>query len=177
VGIGRRAEGLTDQRGLLNSSGKMLVYHTPPFAADTDIAGFFKLSAWISLDQKDTDFVAAIYEIKSDGSSVSLSDDLLRARYRKSFRDAELVKPGTVERYDFDHFTFQARRIAKGSRLRLVIAPINSQWSQKNYGSGGVVANESGKDARKVTVTLYHDAARPSALYIPLAAKSSIAAK
>jgi putative CocE/NonD family hydrolase len=169
--------GLTDQRGLLNSSGKMLVYHTPPFAADTDIAGFFKLSAWISLDQKDTDFVAAIYEIKSDGSSVSLSDDLLRARYRKSFRDAELVKPGTVERYDFDHFTFQARRIAKGSRLRLVIAPINSQWSQKNYGSGGVVANESGKDARKVTVTLYHDAARPSALYIPLAAKSSIAAK
>jgi putative CocE/NonD family hydrolase len=169
--------GLTDQRGLLNSSGKMLVYHTPPFAADTDIAGFFKLSAWISLDQKDTDFVAAIYEIKSDGSSVSLSDDLLRARYRKSFRDAELVKPGAVERYDFDHFTFQARRIAKGSRLRLVIAPINSQWSQKNYGSGGVVANESGKDARKVTVTLYHDAARPSALYIPLAAKSSIAAK
>ena len=25
--------GLTDQRGMLNSSGKMLVYHTPPFAS------------------------------------------------------------------------------------------------------------------------------------------------
>ena len=30
------------------------------------------------------------------------------------------MKPGAVERYDFDHFTFAARRIAKGSRLRLV---------------------------------------------------------
>ncbi|HEY6895412.1 MAG TPA: CocE/NonD family hydrolase [Rhodanobacteraceae bacterium] len=169
--------GLTDQRGPLNSSGKMLVYHTPPFAADTDIAGFFKLSAWISIDQPDTDFVAAVYEIKSDGSSVSLSDDLLRARYRKSFRDAEPVKPGAVERYDFDHFTFQARRIAKGSRLRLILAPVNSQWSQKNYNSDGVVANESGKDARKVTVTLYHDASHPSALYVPLAAKSSVSTK
>jgi putative CocE/NonD family hydrolase len=167
--------GLTDQRGMLNSSGKLLVYHTPPFAADTDIAGFFKLSAWISLDQPDTDFVASVYEIKPDASSVSLSDDLLRARYRKSFRDAEPVKPGAVERYDFDHFTFQARRIAKGSRLRLVLAPVNSEWSQKNYNSGGVVSNESGKDAKKVTVTLYHDASHPSALYVPLAVKSSVA--
>jgi len=106
-----------------------------------------------------------------------LSDDVLRARYRKSFRDAELVKPGAIERYDFDHFTFQARRIAKGSRLRLVISPLNSQWSQKNYNSGGVVANESGKDAKKVTVTLYHDAAHASALYVPLAAASSVKSK
>ena len=169
--------GLTDQRGVINSAGKILVYHTPAFAADTDLAGFFKLSAWISLDQPDTDFVTAVYEIKQDGSSVALSDDMLRARYRKSFRDAQPVKPGAVERYDFDHFTFTARRIAKGSRLRLILAPVNSLWSQKNYNSGGVVANESDKDARKVTVTLYHDASRPSALYVPLAAASSVTAK
>ena len=50
-------------------------------------------------------------------------------------------------------------------------------YSQKNYNSGGVVANESGKDARKVTVTLYHDATHPSALYVPLAAASSVPAK
>jgi putative CocE/NonD family hydrolase len=169
--------GLTDQRGMLNSAGKILVYHTLPFAADTDLAGFLKLSAWISLDQPDTDFIAAVYEIKSDGSSVALSDDMLRARYRKSLREAEPVKPGAVERYDFNHFSFAARRIAKGSRLRLVIAPVNSLWSQKNYSSGGVVAMESGKDARKVTVTLYHDAAHPSALYLPISATSSVASR
>ena len=50
-------------------------------------------------------------------------------------------------------------------------------WIQKNYNSGGDVSRESGKDARKVTVTLYHDASRPSALYLPIAAKSSMPAK
>jgi len=35
------------------------------------------------------------------------------------------------------------------------------------------VADESGKYARAVTVTLYHDAARPSALYLPMAAAAT----
>ncbi len=171
------AEGLTDQRGLLMSSGKLLVYHTPPFAKDTDLAGFFKLSAWIALDQPDTDIQAAVFEIAVDGDSVFLASDQMRARYRNSLREAELVTPGRVERYDFDHFTFSARRIRKDSRLRLVIAPVNSLHAEKNYNSGGVVAQESGKDARKVTVTLYHDAERPSALYLPIAAASSVPAE
>jgi putative CocE/NonD family hydrolase len=169
--------GLVDQRGILMASGKALFYHSAPFAEDTDLAGFFKLSAWISLDQPDTDIGVSVYEIKPDGSSVFLASDALRARYRHSLREATLVKPGAVERYDFDRFTFVARRIGKGSRLRLAIGPLNSMYAEKNYNAGGVVAAESGKDARKVTVSLYHDAAHPSALSLPLAAASSVAAK
>lgn len=169
--------GLIDQRGILMASGKALFYHSAPLAEDTDLAGFFKLSAWISLDQPDTDIGVSVYEIKPDGSSVFLTSDALRARYRHSLREATLVKPGAVERYDFDRFTFVARRIGKGSRLRLAIGPLNSMYAEKNYNAGGVVAAESGKDARKVTVSLYHDAAHPSALSLPLAASSSVAAK
>lgn len=168
---------LTDQRGTQLSSGKQLVYHTPVFERDTDIAGFFKLFAYIALDQPDTDFTAKLYELKSDGSVVFLTQELKRARYRASLREAVLVTPGAVERYDFERFNFTARRLSKGSRLRLVIAPLNSITMQKNYNSGGVVAEESGKDARKVTVTLYHDAQHPSALYVPIAAKSSVSSK
>lgn len=166
-----------DQRPTLMSSGKQLVYHTPAFERDTDVAGFFKLSAYIALDQPDTDFVARIYEIKPDGGSVQLTQEFQRARYRKSLREQTPVVPGEVERYDFERFTFTARRIAKGSRLRLVISPLNSLFMQKNYNSGGVVADESAADARKVTVTLYHDASRPSALIVPIAAASSVKAK
>ena len=165
---------LTDQRSVMMASGKALFYHSPPFGADTDVAGFFKLSAWISLDQPDTDIMVGLAEIKADGSSVFLTSDSLRARYRKSLREAELVKPGAIERYDFSRFSFVARRIARGSRLRLMIAPINSMYAEKNYNAGGVVAGESGKDARKVTVALYHDAAHPTALTMPVAAKSSV---
>lgn len=162
---------LTDQRWILQQSGKYLVYHSAPFEHDLDIAGFFRLSAYIALDQPDTDFHAMLWEIQPDGSNVFLSDDMLRARYRTSARRSQLVAKGRIERYDFDHFTFVARRIQRGSRLRLVIAPMNSMYSEKNYNSGGVVADETGKDARTVTVSLYHDAQHPSALYLPLAAK------
>jgi putative CocE/NonD family hydrolase len=165
--------GLTDQRGVMLAAGSTLFYHSPVFNAATDLAGFFKLSAWIALDQPDTDIGVSIYEVKADGSSVFLSGDAMRARYRSSLREAHRVEVGAIERYDFERFSFVARRIAKGSRLRLAIGPINSMYAEKNYNSGGVVAAESGKDARSVTVKLYHDAAHPSALSMPIAAASS----
>jgi len=59
--------------------------------------------------------------------------------------------------------------LAPGSRLRLVIGPINSIYTQKNYNSGKAVSDESMADARAVTVTLLHDKAHPSTLYVPLA--------
>jgi len=164
---------LTDQRAELMPGLPQLVYHTAPFESDTDLAGFFKLSAWIELDQPDTDIAVSIQEIKADGSSLLLSRDALRARYRHGPREARLVRPGSVERYDFHGFDFMAQRIAKGSRLRLVIAAVNSMYAEKNYNTGGVVASESGKDARSVRVTLHHDPKYPSALSVPIAAKSS----
>ncbi len=164
---------LVDQRGVYLSGKNQLVYHTAPFDADTDVAGFFRFDAWLSLDQRDTDISAAVYEIRPDGSSVFLASDAIRARYRHDPRKAELVEPGKIERYRFEHFTFVARTIAKGSRLRLVVGPVDSPFAQHNYNGGGVVAEETAKDAKTVTVRLYHDAERPSALFVPIAAATT----
>lgn len=161
-------DSLTDQRMLLASTGKQLIYHSAPFEKQVEISGFFRLSAWISIDQPDTDFRVWIYEIGLDGSSVLLSTDSMRARYRESFRNARLVHTCEPLHYQFERFTFVSRQVGKGSRLRLVIGPINSIHSQKNYNSGGVVAEESMRDARLVTVKLFHNESYPSALYVPL---------
>jgi putative CocE/NonD family hydrolase len=176
-GIWTSASGLTEQSGLLGAAGKTLVYHTPAYEQDVELAGSFKLSAFIALDQPDTDIAAFVYEIKPDGGSVLLASDMQRARYRQSLREPALAKPGAVERYDFTHFDFIARRIAKGSRLRLAIGPVNSRYIEKNYNAGGIVAEESGKDARPVTVTVYHDPAHRSALYLPIAAPAKSTGK
>ena len=118
--------------------------------------------------QPDTDFAVSVYEIRQDGSSVRLTDDRLRARYREGNRAANLITAHLPLRYDFSQFTFISRLITKGSRLRLVIAPINSIYAQKNYNAGGDVSAESIHDARAVTVTLFHDKAHPSVLYVPI---------
>ena len=162
---------ITDQRWILQQSGKYLVYHTATFEKDVDIAGFFNLSAYIALEQTDTDFHVAVFEIQPDGTNVFLSDDMLRARYREGDRVARPVTKGRVERYDFNRFTFVAGRIQAGSRLRLVIAPMDTLYSEKNYNSGGVIADETGNDARTVNVSLLHDDQHPSALFVPIAAQ------
>jgi uncharacterized protein len=166
-------ESLTDQSLVLARHGKHLVYHSAPFENDTDVSGFFKLTAWIAIDQPDTDLAAFIYEIRPDGSSIRLTDDRRRARYRLSTREARLIDTRKPLRYDFDQFTFISRQINKGSRLRLVIGPINSIYSQRNHNSGGDVSAESASDARTVTVTLYHDRAHPSALFVPVGRMAS----
>lgn len=158
----------TDQRIVLDLGDAGLVYHSEPFPAAVEIAGQVKLALWMSLDVPDADFLVGLFEIRPDGSSVLLASDMLRARYRRSLETAQLVTPGTVERYDFDGFAWFARRVEKGSRLRLVVTALNSLFFEKNYHAGGVVANESGQDARTAHVTVWHDAGHPSALSIPL---------
>jgi len=157
-----------DQTGVLNLFGNGLVYHSEPFPEATEISGNLKLTAWISMDVPDTDFEVNVFEILPDGTSIYLTGDAMRARYRESLREAKLAKPGEINRYEFNSFMFFSRRIAKGSRLRLVIDCPNSIQSEKNYNSGGVVAQESGKDARTAHITLYHDAQHPAALEVPI---------
>jgi putative CocE/NonD family hydrolase len=159
--------GLIDQRHALNLSGNGLVYHSEPFAVATEITGYLKLIAWIALDVPDTDFTVTVYEIKPDGTSIALTDDTQRARYRQSLRREHLVTPGSIERYEFGSFRFFSRRLEKGSRLRLVFSSPNSIYLEKNYNSGGDVASESRKDARTAHVTLYQDAEHSSYLEIP----------
>lgn len=161
-------ESLVDQRMVHAAVGRQLIYHTSPFEDDVEVIGFFSLCAWISIDQPDTDFQASIYEVDLNGNCTLLTKDSVRARYRESLREARLITEPGPQLYKFDRFMFVARRIYKGSRLRLVIGPINSIYSQKNYNSGGFVSNESSADARTVTVKLFHNSAYPSALYVPI---------
>lgn len=78
------------------------------------------------------------------------------------------MTPGEINCYHFDSFTVFSRRIVQGSRLRLLFSSPNSLYMQKNYNSRGVVADESGQDARTAHVTLYHDPEHPSYPELPL---------
>ena len=159
---------LTSQRAAMNLYGEGLVYHSEPFGAATEITGFVKLTVWLKMDVPDTDLEADLFEILPDGGSVSLTSDTMRARYRESLREAKPVPAGATEKYVFDNFTFFSRRIAKGSRLRLIVSSVNSTGAEKNYNSGGMVAAETGKDAKTAHITLIHDAEHPSALELPM---------
>jgi uncharacterized protein len=157
-----------DQTFPLSISKAGLVYHTEPLPNETPFVGCPALTLWVTIDTPDVDLECDLYEIQPDGTSIALWSDLRRLRYRGSLREAKLVKPGEVVRCDFNPGTFVARRLMKGSRLRLVVTAVNSISWQKNYCSGGVVAEETAKDARTCNVQVYHDAEHASMIQLPL---------
>lgn len=159
---------LTSQRGAMNLYGEGVVYHSEPFAEAAEITGFAKLAVWLKMDVPDTDLEVDLFEILPDGGSVELTSAAMRARYRESLREAKPVPAGATEKYVFDNFTFFSRRIAKGSRLRLIVGSMNSTGTEKNYNSGGIVAAETAKDAKTAHISLVHDAEHPSTLELPI---------
>ena len=157
-----------DQTYALSIGKDGLVYHTELLPKETPLIGCPAVTLWLSIDTPDVDLSANLYEIQPDGTSIALWSDTRRLRYRESLREEKLVKPGEMVRCDFNPELFVARRLMKGSRLRLVISSPNSIHLQKNYCSGGVVAEETAKDARTCHVQVYHDATHPSTIQLPL---------
>ena len=145
-----------------------LVYHTEALPNETPFIGCPAVTLWVSIDTPDVDLSANLYEIQPDGTGIVLWSDTRRLRYRDSLRKEKLVKPGEIVRCDFNPGLFVARRLVKGSRLRLVVSSSNSIHWQKNYCSGGVVADETAKDARTCHVRVFHDATHPSTIQLPL---------
>jgi len=157
-----------DQRFALSIGTDGLVYHSDPLPNEMPLVGCPQIALWVSIDTPDTDLSADLYEIQPDGTSIALWSDLRRLRYRESLRQEKLVKPGEIVKCDFAPGLFVARRLMKGSRLRLVISSSNSIFWQKNYNSGGVVADETAEDTRTAHIQVYHDTAHASLIQLPL---------
>ncbi len=163
----------TEMRIIAANDGKQLVYQSTPFAADTEVSGFFSLDLWLSIDQPDTDFRVLVQSVAPDGGAILLTQDTVRARYRTGLRTPALITTGDPLLYRFDTFHFTSRLIRAGECLRLIIGPWNSIYTQKNYNSGGSVADEMMADARTVTVVLHSGGKHKSTLLVPLAARQT----
>ncbi|MEM9530043.1 MAG: CocE/NonD family hydrolase [Pseudomonadota bacterium] len=159
---------ILDQTEVMLTEGDGLIYHSARFAEPLEISGYITFEGWFELDVPDTDINVTLYEVRADGSSVALTGQPMRVRYRNGLDEAEPFSPGSVERLVFDQFYFFSRQVAKDSRLRLFIRPANNVEQQRNYNSGKVVAQETRADARVATVRLHAGAGRGSRLVLPV---------
>jgi len=150
--------------------GPKLIYHSRPVEEPFELSGQMRLDAWIELNVPDTDLAAWVYEIRPTGKTIHLGWTKLRARHRNGVETAELAQPGTVQQYTLDRFYWTSQRVQKGSRIRLVIAPLNDPAWQKNYNAAKPVMEQSVEDARTATVKLHIGPEHPSKLVLPVRA-------
>jgi len=158
---------LTDQSSSFQKN--TLVYQSDPLTAATTIAGFMRFTGSFSLDTQDADIGAEVDAVLPDGRTLVLGTDLVRARYRRGMSQALPVTPGAIEPYVFDGFYLTDQRLPAGSRIRLLLAPVNTPYLERNDNSGGPLGVGPTGKGRVATISVHLDAAHPSYLELPLA--------
>jgi uncharacterized protein len=147
----------------------VLVYSTAPLAQAVEVIGAVTLELHAASDARDTDFTAAISDVWPDGKAIVLGArpvGIVRARYRNG-REAEptLLTPGKVERYEIDLGSI-GHRFLPGHSIRVEISSSAAPFFNPNQNTGNPIATDT--QWRVANQTVFHDAARPSALILPV---------
>ena len=114
---------------------------------------------------KDTDFTAKLVDVHPDGKAYNLCDGIIRARWRNSRTQAELVEPGKVLNYEIDLWV-TSNLFKVGHKIRVEISSSNFPRFDRNLNGGGPF----GEDTKvfPATQTIYHDAEHASHILLPV---------
>ncbi len=143
----------------------VLVYSTPPFTHDFSVTGPVRLVLYASSSAVDTDFTATLVDVDPSGFARNLTDGIIRARYRNSMETPQFMTPKETYKFAIDLWATSNDFLA-GHRLRLEVSSSNFPRFDRNLNTRE--SPELGGHWVKATNTVYHDAAHPSALVLPV---------
>jgi predicted acyl esterase len=123
------------------------------------------LDLWVKCDAPDADLAVLVYEVLEDGGVIFLSSSQLRLRHRDG--GDETMPTNAPVLLSFPQFRFVARRIARNSRLRLVVRATACSFMQKNLNSATPVAEQQPGEERVAKIQVLHDLVHRSILRLP----------
>jgi len=159
-------EGPRDQRAV-EVREDVLCYSTPVLEKPVEVTGPIALVLYISSSARDTDFTGKLVNVYPDGRAEILTDGILRARYRESFTEAKLLEPGQIYELRLDLWA-TSNLFKAGHRIRLEVSSSNFPRFDRNTNTGGVIERQTEKDLVQAVNRIYHDAAHPSHLILPI---------
>ena len=114
-----------------------------------------------------TDFVAKLTDVDADGVSTILAEGILRARFRGGFQHEELMTPDQPEVLDID-LVATSNVFQPGHRLRVIVTSSSFPRFDRNANSGKPFGTDGPDDLRPARQTVFHDAALPSHIVLPI---------
>lgn len=130
---------------LFPNNGLLLL--SDPLKQETELSGNFTGVLKAVINKKDMDFSVALFELMPDGRYFLLSYFMGRASYAKDIMHRNLLVPGKKETIPFTNSYMTSRKLARGSRIAIILNINKSAFEQINYGTGGDVNKETIKDA------------------------------
>jgi putative CocE/NonD family hydrolase len=156
--------GSFDQRDI-EARDDVLIYSTPPLAADLEVTGPVTLTVFVSSTAPDFDVTAKLVDVWPDGLARNLCEGITRARYRHGTDHEELLTTGDIAEITVDLIA-TSNVFKAGHRIRLEVAASNWPRFDRNSQTGGPIAGET--ELRPARQTVHHDAAHPSRLRLPI---------
>jgi len=151
----------------LEARDDVLVYTSAPLEQALEVTGPIALVLHAATSARDTDFVAKLTDVWPDGRSLILAEGVLRARYREGFARETTVEPGEVYRYEID-LVATSNVFLSGHRIRLLITSSSFPRFDRNANTGNPLGTDGPDRLRVARQTVFHDAARPSRLLLPV---------
>lgn len=149
----------------------VISFETSPLAHDLIVAGPVQAKLWVSSDCVDTDFVVKLIDVHPasadfpDGFAMNITDGILRARYRDSWEEAELLEPGKVCEISVELFA-TANLFKKGHRVRIDIASSNFPHFDINPNTGE--PEGAWTTTLRARNRVFMDGKRPSHIVLPV---------
>ena len=144
----------------------VLVFSTPVLDKDIEVTGPITVKLYASTSGKDTDFTAKLVNVyPDDEKAITLTDSIIRARYRNGTEKAVLLEPNEVYEYTIDLWS-TSNVFKKGHKIRIDISSSNFPRFDRNLNTGGPIGEET--DFIKATQTIFHNDKFPSHVILPL---------
>ena len=160
------AAGPVDQRRV-ESRGDVLCYTTPVLDHPVEVTGNVSLTLFVSSSARDTDFTGKLVDVFPDGRAIFLTDGILRARYRDSLAEPELLTPDQVYEVTVD-LSVTSNVFLPGHRIRLEVSSSNFPRFDRNTNTGGTIAEDGEQDLRVAVNRVFHGPGHPSRLVLPV---------
>lgn len=126
-----------------------LVFISKPFDEEKIISGSFTGELQVICNKKDFDFSVIVYELTPEGKYFHLSYYIGRASYTKDNENRQLLVANKETTLTFSNTRIISKKLAKGSRLVIVVNGNKNPYSQINYGTGKDVSVESIEDVNE----------------------------
>ena len=153
------AAGPVDNRPL-EARQDVLVYTTPPLERPLTIIGPVKLTLYVHSSRDYTDFFGRLCVVEEDGRSLNICDGICRVSPHQGEKLAKGVRKIDIE------FTATAYQFQPNQRMRLQVSSGAHPRFARNLGTGEPTM--FGIKMVAAEQTIYHDAKRPSALWLPV---------
>ncbi len=141
----------------------VLVFTSAPLEKPLNTIGQIRAELYVSSSALDTDFVARLSVVHTDGYAQRLNSGILRLRFRDGYDKITLNKPGEIIKISVDMWA-TGHQFQPGQRIRLDITSSGYPTWAPNYNTGGNVWEEV--EAVIADQTVYHSSEYPSRLVL-----------